>query len=84
MPSASVHSSDSASGITDGPYSVAAVAVESGDTRAREIGVDENIASSEGIVGTIFSERLAKNGGDIKKKKNKPSARKAANLSGYY
>ena len=76
-----VRSSDSASGITDGPYSVAAVAVESRDARVKGISSNEAVTSSVGIEEEINVERSLKDG-DVRKKKSKPSARKAANLSG--
>ena len=76
-----VRSSDSASGITDGPYSVAAVAVESRDARVKGISSNETVTSSVAIEEEINVERSLKDG-DVRKKKSKPSARKAANLSG--
>ena len=75
VPSGPVHSSDSASGITDGPYSVAAVAVESGDARVRGNCSNDTVRSSAGIEEEISVERTVKDG-DIRKKKSKPFLRK--------
>ena len=80
----SLHSSDSASGVTDGTYSTSFSTSATGmgrELRAESLQSDGSLVSSLGSDLEMYGDRAGRDV-DGKKKKTKPSARKAANLSG--